>query len=77
MLQAVSSPTAQRTRLPRTRSLVCSALLSRPEIQSHGLGGVQDRHYDQYEYIKQKRKALLKWEKFLDSIAARNPPLAR
>jgi len=30
----------------------------RGQLQSHGLGGVQARHYDRYEYLKEKREAL-------------------
>jgi len=30
----------------------------RAHVQSHGLGGVQSRHYDKYEYIAEKREAL-------------------
>jgi hypothetical protein len=30
----------------------------RSQLQSHGLGGVQGRHYDKYEYINEKRAAL-------------------
>lgn len=31
---------------------------TRKHIQSHGLGGVQQRHYDRYEYLREKRAAL-------------------
>jgi hypothetical protein len=40
----------------------------RKRIQSHDLGGVQAKHYDMYEYFKQKTKALILWERFLDSL---------
>ena len=30
----------------------------RGQLQSHGLGGIQARHYDRYEYLKEKRVAL-------------------
>ncbi|HEX7380890.1 MAG TPA: hypothetical protein VF265_01920 [Nevskiaceae bacterium] len=30
----------------------------RAHLQSHGLGGVQERHYDRYEYMDEKREAL-------------------
>lgn len=30
----------------------------RAQLQSHGLGGVQDKHYDEYEYLPEKRAAL-------------------
>lgn len=31
---------------------------TRAQLQSHGLGGVQGRHYDKYEYLAEKRAAL-------------------
>lgn len=31
----------------------------RAHLQSHGLGGVQNRHYDRHEYLKEKRRALV------------------
>lgn len=33
----------------------------RAQLQSHGLGGVQIRHYDRHDYMPEKRKALKKW----------------
>ena len=33
---------------------------ARGQVQSHGLGGLQDRHYDRYDYIVEKRSALAK-----------------
>ena len=30
----------------------------RAQLQSHGLGGVQSRHYDRADYLVQKREAL-------------------
>ena len=44
----------------------------RAQIQSHGLGGVQDRHYDRYEYLKEKRAALDAWAKWLATRPADN-----
>jgi integrase len=40
----------------------------RAQIQSHGLSGVQTRHYDRYEYREEKKQALLKWEAHLASL---------
>ncbi|MBU2837942.1 integrase family protein [Acidithiobacillus thiooxidans] len=37
----------------------------RAHLLSHGLGGIQDRHYDRYDRIDEKREALEKWEKYL------------
>lgn len=44
----------------------------RAQIQSHGLGGVQDRHYDRYEYLKEKRAALDAWAAWLQTKPAAN-----
>ena len=35
-------------------------LLERGQLQSHGLGGVQARHYDRHSYLDEKRAALEK-----------------
>ncbi|MDO9131906.1 MAG: tyrosine-type recombinase/integrase [Hydrogenophaga sp.] len=40
----------------------------RAQLQSHGLGGVQARHYDRYEYMDEKRAALLLWEGHLRAL---------
>lgn len=42
----------------------------RAHLLSHGLGGVQDRHYDRYDRIDEKREALEKWEKHLLALMA-------
>ncbi len=42
----------------------------RAQLQSHGLGGVQARHYDRHDYALEKRAALEKWQRHLDGIAA-------
>jgi len=33
----------------------------RAQIQSHGLGGIQARHYDRHDYMQEKRSALARW----------------
>jgi integrase len=38
----------------------------RAEIQSHGMGGIQKKFYDQWTYLPQKLKALEKWQKYLN-----------
>lgn len=43
----------------------------RAQLQSHGLGGIQARHYDQYEYMDEKRAALETWEAFLNGLLKR------
>lgn len=45
----------------------------RAQIQSHGLGGVQDRHYDRHDYMQEKRRALEAWEARLNELAERKP----
>ncbi|MBV8656561.1 MAG: integrase family protein [Burkholderiales bacterium] len=37
----------------------------RSQLQSHGLSGVQDRHYDRYDYMEEKAKVLVRWETYL------------
>lgn len=54
----------------------------RAQLQSHGLGGVQDRHYDRYSYMDEKAEALVLWNKHLSEIlsatdAGRSPPSLR
>jgi integrase len=41
----------------------------RAQIQSHGLGGIQARHYDRYEYMDEKRRALTDWNQWIQSIS--------
>lgn len=38
----------------------------RAQVQSHGLGGIQARHYDQYDYAREKMLALRKWRDRLE-----------
>jgi integrase len=40
----------------------------RAQLQSHGLSGVQQRHYDKYSYMDEKRAALEKWARHLERI---------
>jgi integrase len=42
----------------------------RAQLQSHGLGGVQQRHYDRHEYSLEKRAALEKWSRHLAALKA-------
>ena len=35
----------------------------RAQIQSHGLGGIQARHYDRHDYMPEKRAALELWSR--------------
>jgi integrase len=40
----------------------------RAQLQSHGLSGVQDRHYDRHDYIPEKARALEAWTARLGRI---------
>jgi integrase len=42
----------------------------RAQIQSHGLGGIQARHYDRHDYMPEKRAALERWGQYLDELKA-------
>jgi hypothetical protein len=42
----------------------------RGEVQSHGLGGVQKRHYDQHDYLEEKRAVLQLWASHLAALKA-------
>lgn len=42
----------------------------RAQLLSHGLGGVQDAHYDRHGYTDEKRAALQAWEARLEQIAS-------
>ncbi len=64
----------------RLRSGVETALASlgisrevRAQLQSHGLGGVQDRHYDDHDYLVEKRAALQALLDLLNAVPADNP----
>ena len=45
----------------------------RAQIQSHGLGGVQGRHYDQHDYWSEKTRALSAWAARLGRIERGEP----
>ncbi len=52
----------------------------RAQIQSHGLGGIQARHYDRHDYMPEKRAALEKWVLRLRNLftaTRRNPSSKR
>ena len=44
----------------------------RAQIQSHGLGGVQIKHYNRHDYSAEKRQALERWEAWLTTPAKGN-----
>ncbi|WP_194721435.1 tyrosine-type recombinase/integrase [Noviherbaspirillum malthae] len=43
----------------------------RAQLLSHGRTGVQDTHYDQWEYLPEKVDALAKWEAYLKAVLDR------
>lgn len=47
----------------------------RAQIQSHGLGGIQQRHYDRHDYMPEKRAALDSWARRLSGTAAKVTPI--
>ncbi len=40
----------------------------RAQLQSHGLGGVQNRHYDRHDYMTEKKRALELWAAHLKGL---------
>lgn len=40
----------------------------RARILSHGISGVQEKHYDKFDYMPEKIKALTMWESYLNSL---------
>lgn len=40
----------------------------RAQLQSHGLGGIQNKHYDRHDYMPEKRDVLTLWEQYLSSL---------
>ncbi len=44
----------------------------RAQLQSHGLGGVQAKHYDRHDYMTEKAAALNAWVKYLATAPADN-----
>ena len=46
---------------------------TRAQLQSHGLSGVQNRHYDKYEYLNEKQNAIAAWHEHLESLASDKP----
>lgn len=42
----------------------------RAQLLSHGLGGVQNRHYDRHDYALEKKQALDRWARYLVKLRA-------
>jgi len=55
------------------------SLDTRAQLLSHGISGVQAKHYDRYTYEREKRAALSRWEEYLHtgSTQAKVIPLRR
>lgn len=47
---------------------------TRAQVLSHGLSGVQDKHYDRHSYETEKRNALTAWENWLTAIEKDEKP---
>lgn len=42
----------------------------RSQLLSHGISGIQAKHYDRHDYADEKRRALVAWEKHLADVRA-------
>lgn len=49
----------------------------RAQLQSHGLGGVQARHYDRHDYMAEKRAALETLHRLLTGTSAKVTPIRK
>lgn len=49
---------------------------TRAQLQSHGLGGIQTRHYDRHDYLEDKRAALVTLLSLCEASPATVTPLA-
>lgn len=49
----------------------------RAQLQSHGLGGVQARHYDRHDYMDEKRAALETLYRLITGTSAKVTPIRR
>jgi hypothetical protein len=79
--KALGTGRAQLRDLRRTCETMLAALGVprdiRAQIQSHGLGGVQDRHYDRHSYRDEKRDALARWEAHVLALVERHKDQAQ
>ncbi len=41
---------------------------TRSQLLSHGISGIQAVHYDRHDYLKEKKSALVKWERHLHEV---------
>lgn len=58
LLGARFSPSDIRRTVETRLAALKVAKEARAQLQSHGLSGVQDRHYDKHSYLEEKREAL-------------------
>lgn len=49
----------------------------RAQLQSHGLGGIQARHYDRHDYLAEKRAALETLYRLVTGVVANVTPIQR
>jgi integrase len=69
-----------RSFIPRDIRRTCKTLMGelgisksiRDRLQNHSLQDVSSKHYDRYEYMPEKLRALEVWERELNSVAADN-----
>jgi integrase len=69
-----------RSFIPRDIRRTCKTLMGelgisksiRDRLQNHALQDVSSKHYDRYEYMPEKLRALESWEQSLNSIAVNN-----
>ncbi len=53
------------------------SVAARAQLQSHGLGGVQARHYDRHDYMREKRDALETLHRIVTGHAASVTPIRK
>lgn len=72
LLAKTASAHFQFSDLRRTVETTLSALGvskdHRAQLLSHGISGIQARHYDMYDYLAEKRQALAIWEDYLRDL---------
>ena len=77
-MRSADPPDARESFQLRDLRRTCETMLAslkissdvRAQLQSHGLGGIQQRHYDRHDYMVEKRQALQKWAKHLTTLKA-------
>jgi integrase len=75
---AANPPEARSEFQTRDLRRTCETMLAglkvssdvRAQLLSHGLGGVQQRHYNMHEYALEKKQALEKWARHLEKLRA-------